>query len=240
MRAINYNDMIAVIALGLQSVESRITKLDKTVVDISEKQDGYYLDLSDRMKVISTMMSKVISEDSAGRISINGQNVALNDKTRAALELAVATNGAVGGMNSTLSAFNDASAITAASQNMNLDQLEHAKAKKELTDEERVDEMLAIRESDDKMARQVKTLVKKIDFNSEAWLKKPQSAKVKLADKLAEYEIDLAEVIQLRTNGTDVSLSSFKAQADDLRKPDLADPTQVGAGTKASEKQIYA
>jgi hypothetical protein len=228
MKAVNYNDMIAIIALGMQSIESRISKLDKEVGEIRETQDGYYLDLSDRMQVLSTMMRKVLTEDSAGRLVITGlpEGTKLDGDARSALELAALNGGANINTNSTQPITSDAS----------LDQLQHAKKPS-------VEEMLEPQPGDDKMARQVKALVKKIDFKSEAWKKKPQASKEKLAEKLAVYQIDLAELIEVRTNGTDLSLASVKA---DPKNVDLAsaDPEQAlgsraGAAAKKSEA-IYA
>jgi len=62
MKAVNYNDMVAVLALSMQSIDSRMTSVAKKVDTISEKQDTYYLDLSDRMRVMESMMTKVLRE----------------------------------------------------------------------------------------------------------------------------------------------------------------------------------
>merc|ERR1712054_323158 len=62
MKAVNYNDMIAVLALGIQSIDSRMTAMADKVRDLSERQDNYYLDVSDRLSVMEGLMRKVVDE----------------------------------------------------------------------------------------------------------------------------------------------------------------------------------
>jgi hypothetical protein len=145
----------------------------------------------------------------------------LDEKARNAMQLAVDQVGASAG-NST------ASALPLAMDGGIEDQLAHAK-KPTAT----VESMLEPQPGDDKMARQVKALVKRIDFKSEAWLKKPQSAKEKLASKLAVYKIDLSELIRERTNGTDLSLATASYTTEQVqavpKSVDLPDPAAVDA-----------
>jgi hypothetical protein len=60
MKAVNYNDMIAVLALGLQSVDQRVQDIQDKVTQIASKQDNYYVDLTDRMQLIETMVTRVL------------------------------------------------------------------------------------------------------------------------------------------------------------------------------------
>lgn len=192
------------------------------------KQDTYYLDLSDRMKVLSTMFNKVLTQDADGSIiAIGGvAGAKLDEQARAAMEKAAVVGGVTGNSTSLI----EGSGVE--------DQLAHAR-------KPTVESMLEPQASDDKVARQVKALVKRIDFQSDAWLKKPQAAKQKLAEKLAAYQIDLSELIRERTNGTDTSLvgaSTYKVTEEVPRSVDLADPQAVQPTKVKGDKSeaIYA
>lgn len=65
MKAVNYNDMIAVLALGIQSIDSRITNVDTKLNELADKQDDYYMDLSDRLKVMENSFAKLFDKTKA-------------------------------------------------------------------------------------------------------------------------------------------------------------------------------
>merc|ERR1719421_466326 len=62
MKAVNYNDMIAVLALGIQSIDSRVVAMAEKVKDLGQKQENYYLEVSDRLHLMESLMKKVVQD----------------------------------------------------------------------------------------------------------------------------------------------------------------------------------
>ena len=63
MKYVRYQDMIAVIALGIQSVDQRLIKMDQKVSSVQKKVDVNFLNLSDRLKTIEFLIKKVLIND---------------------------------------------------------------------------------------------------------------------------------------------------------------------------------
>merc|ERR1712046_304014 len=76
MKAVNYNDMIAVLALGMQSIDTRLQQADQKLDMLYKKQDTIYVDLSDRMAVMEVMIKKVLnkSTDVTGADELKGSD----------------------------------------------------------------------------------------------------------------------------------------------------------------------
>jgi hypothetical protein len=62
MKALYYVDLIAVITLGLQSLDERMLKLDGVLTELEQKQDSNYTKLAERLDLIGKMIKRVLKK----------------------------------------------------------------------------------------------------------------------------------------------------------------------------------
>lgn len=147
--------------------------MDEKVQEIASRQDEIYLDLSDRLSVIDTMMRKVLKQNieedvktNTNSTGVEGQNV--ND-------INVGTN--VVDMKAADSVVID--------NKMNSTQV--------VDEKHSVDETKKQQHAPSTIEKFI-SLLKKIDFESDAWLNLAPERKLKLTKKLESYGIDLDEL----------------------------------------------
>jgi hypothetical protein len=87
-KGIRHNDLIAVITLGLQSLDHRLLKLDKYLNFVQDKVDYNYVTLSTRLKTIEAIIKKVVKgkkiikdRNDMGQLLIEGSGATKNATT---------------------------------------------------------------------------------------------------------------------------------------------------------------
>jgi hypothetical protein len=60
MLSLRLDDLIAVVTLGIQSVDSRVMRLDEKLLTVKEKVDSNYMDVSERLRGIETAIRKMV------------------------------------------------------------------------------------------------------------------------------------------------------------------------------------
>lgn len=90
MKSLRYLDLIAVITLGLQSLDERVLKMDGYLRYIEEKQDINYVQLSDRLELVSKVIKRLLKK--APRVILPKPIKALNSTMDVIFEDGVTTN----------------------------------------------------------------------------------------------------------------------------------------------------
>jgi hypothetical protein len=103
--SLQLNDLIAVLTLGLQSLDARLLRLDGKVADIKQKVDTNYVSLSDRLKSIETIIRRVLEQKrkASGSPSLSAPRSRADVTERSAAETQTILREIAAGKNSTLS-----------------------------------------------------------------------------------------------------------------------------------------
>jgi acyl-[acyl carrier protein]--UDP-N-acetylglucosamine O-acyltransferase len=190
MKAVNYNDMIAVLALGIQSIDSRLIGIKDSIDVISKKQDSYYVDLTDRMQVIESMITKVLKVNEVGPTASDPEKPVV-------MMIGTSSNSADSSSDTSSNSANNAT-----SQHMTLAEFK----KKEALDQKRSE--------DKKKSEKILALLEKVNFNSDTWKNLSQERKDKLKLKLKNYDIDLDKLIEHNGDITKARISDEEDEND--------------------------
>merc|ERR1712159_642529 len=76
MKSLYQNDLVAVLTLGLQSLDQRLLRIDGKISTLKEKIDVNYLTLSDRLKTIEAVVRKVVEAKKIAKIKAGNRPIA--------------------------------------------------------------------------------------------------------------------------------------------------------------------